>query len=177
MENAEQQIILAAIGTAMEMERDGKECYVAASKESKNDAGKAFLQSLAVEEDNHRLKFQQIYDSLQQKRGWPPITLDIGKIHNIKKDLISTCTALGVNVAGSVSEIDAVKVAVEKERKSYDFYDGQAQRATYDSEREFYHTLAQEEQEHELTLLNYLDYLSDPADWFSKMEHSSLDGG
>jgi rubrerythrin len=177
VENTEQQRILDAVAIAMEMERDGKECYEAASKESTNDAGRAFLQSLAEEEDNHQLKFQQIYDSLQQNRGWPPIALDMGKIQTIKKDLTSTCMVLGVNVTGSASELDAVKVAVEKERTSYDFYDSQAQRATYDSEREFYRTLAQEEREHELALLNYLAYLTDPADWFLKAEHASLDGG
>jgi len=37
--------------------------------------------------------------------------------------------------------------------------------------------LAQEEREHELALLDYHDYLSDPAGWFVKSEHSSLDGG
>jgi rubrerythrin len=177
VENTEQQRILDAIVIAIEMERDGKECYEAASKESANDAGRAFLQSLAEEEDNHQLKFQQIYNSLQQNRGWPSIALDNRKIETIKKDLISTCTVLGVNVTGSASELDAVKVAVDKERKSFDFYNSQAQRAAYDSEREFYHALAQEEREHELALLNYLDYLSDPADWFLKAEHASLDGG
>jgi len=32
-------------------------------------------------------------------------------------------------------------------------------------------------QAHELALIDYYDYLSDPAGWFVKKEHPSLDGG
>ena len=82
-----------------------------------------------------------------------------------------------MSVSGTSSELDAVKVAIDKEKKSYDFYENQASKAIYDTERSFYEALAREEREHELTLLDYYDYLSDPAGWFVKTEHPSLDGG
>ena len=49
--------------------------------------------------------------------------------------------------------------------------------ATYGAERDFYETLAAEEREHYLILLDYYEYLKDPAGWFVKGEHPSLDGG
>ncbi|GAI26187.1 unnamed protein product, partial [marine sediment metagenome] len=42
---------------------------------------------------------------------------------------------------------------------------------------DFYETLAAEEREHHLILLDYYEYLKDPAGWFVKKEHPSLDGG
>ena len=59
---SEQEIILQAINMAIEMELDGKECYLAASKGSTNEAGRKLLQSLAEEEDNHRQSFEGIYN-------------------------------------------------------------------------------------------------------------------
>jgi rubrerythrin len=40
MTASEQAKMLQAINTAIEMESDGKECYLAASKESTNEAGR-----------------------------------------------------------------------------------------------------------------------------------------
>jgi hypothetical protein len=37
--------------------------------------------------------------------------------------------------------------------------------------------VAAEEREHHLILLDYYEYLKDPAGWFVKKEHPSLDGG
>ena len=45
------------------------------------------------------------------------------------------------------------------------------------AEREFYKALAAEEKEHELILVDYYEYLTNPVDWFTRMEHHSLDGG
>jgi len=41
---------------------------------------------------------------------------------------------------------------------------------------EFYEAVAAEEQVHHQVLLDYKEYLSDPAAWFVKSEHPSLDG-
>jgi len=57
------------------------------------------------------------------------------------------------------------------------FYQSQGKDATYDAERDFYETLAAEEREHHQVLLDYYEYLKDPAAWFVSKEHPSLDGG
>jgi rubrerythrin len=43
----EQDRVPRALEIAIEMETDGKECYLETSKESRNEAGKKLLQSLA----------------------------------------------------------------------------------------------------------------------------------
>ncbi len=75
------------------------------------------------------------------------------------------------------TELDAIQTAMDMENKTYDFYKSQGGNATYDAERDFYETLAVEEREHRLILLDYYEYLKDPAGWFVWKEHPSLDGG
>ena len=75
------------------------------------------------------------------------------------------------------TELDAIQTAMDMENKTYDFYKGQGRSAAYNAERDFYETLAAEEREHHLILLDYYEYLKDPAGWFVKTEHPSLNGG
>ena len=81
------------------------------------------------------------------------------------------------NIKAPATELDAIQTAMNMENKTYDFYKSQGENAIYDTERGFYETLATEEREHHLILLDYCEYLKDPAGWFVKKEHPSLDGG
>ena len=67
----EQDKTLVALQTAIQMEIDGKEFYLKASQESNNQLGKKLLQSLAMEEDQHRQTFEKIYDNIRNKKDWP----------------------------------------------------------------------------------------------------------
>jgi rubrerythrin len=87
-----------------------------------------------------------------------------------------TCAAAGINVKAAGMELDAISTAIQKEKTSYDFYKRQSQNATFDTERTFYEAVAAEEMQHELVLTDYLEYLTDPVDWFTRVEHHSLDG-
>jgi len=74
-------------------------------------------------------------------------------------------------------EIDAVKTAMDMENETYDFYKKQAEGAAYDAEKSFYEALAVQEEEHHRLLLDYYEFLKNPAAWFVQKEHHSLDGG
>lgn len=79
----EQDRVLQALKIAIEMEMDGKECYLEASKESRNEAGKKLLQSLAEEEESHQLKFEEIYNTIRKGRAWPALELKSDKASDI----------------------------------------------------------------------------------------------
>jgi rubrerythrin len=63
------------------------------------------------------------------------------------------------------------------ENETYDFYKSQSEKATYDAERQLYESLAVQEEEHHRVLLDYYEFLKNPAAWFVQKEHPSLDGG
>jgi len=172
----EQDKTLKALQIAIQMEIEGKEYYLKASQESSNEAGKRLLQSLADEEDVHRQKFEQIYQAIQAQRAWPATDFQPDGGKRLRTILANAAGETSARTKAPATELDAVQTAMAMENKTYDYYKSQGESATYDAEREFYHTVA-EVREHYLILLDYYEYLKDPAGWFVTREHPSLDGG
>jgi rubrerythrin len=173
----EQQETLRGLQIAIQTEIDGKEYYLKASQISDNKLGKELFQSLAVEEDIHRQKFEEIYNVLRSKRTWPKVDFQSDRGKRLATIFAKGIEEMGSNVKAPASEIDAVQKAMDMENKTYDFYQNQSQKATYDAERDYYQALAAEERGHYLSLHDYHEYLSDPAGWLVNQEHPSLDGG
>jgi len=70
------------------------------------------------------------------------------------------CEVIGVNVKAVATGFDTIDIAIDKEKKSHDFYNRQSANAAYDAERDFYKALAAEERGHELILVDYYEYLT-----------------
>ncbi|HEY56626.1 MAG TPA: ferritin family protein [Dehalococcoidia bacterium] len=174
---AEQDRTLEALQVAIQMELDGKEFYLEASRQSGNEMGRKLLASLAAEEDLHRHTFEEIYRSLKAKKGWPETHLESYGGVGLRTIFAQAMAEAGSGVRAQATELDAVKTAMDMENKTYDYYQAQGQTATYDGQREFYQALMAQEREHYLVLLDYYEYLKDPAGWFVRREHPSLDGG
>jgi len=174
---SEQNKTLEALKIAIQMEIDGKEYYLKASQESSNELGKKLLKSLAAEEDIHRQKFQEIYSAIRSKKAWPVTDFQPDGGKRLRTMFARATEEMRSTIKSLATELDAVQTAIEMENKTYDFYKSQNKLASYDTERDFYETLSMEEREHSLILLDYYEYLKDPAGWFVKKEHPSLDGG
>jgi rubrerythrin len=167
---------LEALQIAIQMEIDGKEYYLKTSRESSSELGKKLLQSLAGEEDVHRQKFEQIYKAIRNKKAWPVTDFQPDGGKRLRTIFARATEETGSKIKAPATELDAIQTAMNMESKTYDFYKSRGEKATYDAERDFYRTLASEEREHHLVLLDYYEYLKDPAGWFVTKEHPSLDG-
>jgi rubrerythrin len=174
---SEQDRTVKALQTAIQMEIDGKAYYLKASQQSGNELGKKLFQTLAGEEDIHRQKFEQIYNAIRKEKGWPKTDFQPDGGRNLRTVFARATGQMGAKVKALSTELDAVKTAMDMENKTYDFYKQQERVATRAAERDFYSTLAAVEQEHHLVLLDYYEYLKDPAAWYVEKEHPSLDGG
>ena len=172
----EQDKTLEALQIAIQMEIDGKEYYLKASQKSSNELGKRLLKSLAAEEDVHRQKFEEIYSTLRNKKAWPETDFQPDRGKQLRTIFAKVIWGIGSKVKALATELEAVQTAMDMENKTYDFYKNQSKNAAYEAERDFYNTVAAEETEHHRVLLDYYEYLKDPAGWFVKMEHPSLDG-
>ena len=173
----EQDKTLEALQTAIQMEIDGKEYYLKASRESDNELGRKLLRSLAAEEDIHRQKFEEIYRALRNKKAWPVTDFKPDGGQRLRTIFAKATGEAHPSIKAQTTELDAVQTGLEMENKTYDFYIGQMESGQYDAERDFYEALAAEDREHHIILLDYYEYLKDPAGWFVKKEHPSLDGG
>jgi len=175
MEN-EQARIIEVLQLAVRMEIEGKEFYQKASQKSSNRLTEELFQHLANEEDNHRKKFEQIYENFKREQNWPDTEPPYGKGKKLKSLFAEVSKALGDKIKVAESELEAIKIAMNMEIKSHNLYQSRSEESTYATEKRFYEALAGEEREHHLTLSDAYEYLSDPAGWFTKTEHWSLDG-
>ena len=173
----EQDKILEGLKTAIKIEIDGKEFYLKASRESSNEAGKKLLESLAEEEDTHRQKFTEIYETMRSKKAWPKTDFKPDGGRGLRTIFSRAIEKIGTNIKATTSELGAVKIAIDMESKTYDFYKVQSQKMSHEAARDFYDSLAAQEREHQLILLDYYEYLKNPAAWFVSTEHPLLDGG
>ena len=173
----EQDKTLEALRIAVQMEIDGKKYYQKVSQSSDNQLGRELFQSLAAEEDIHRQKFEEIYDAISKKMTWPRVDLQSDGGKKLKTVFAEATRGISLGDKGSSTELDAVQTAMTMENKTYDFYAHQGKQETSKAAREFYESLAAQERIHHQVLLDYYEYLKDPAAWFVAKEHTSMDGG
>jgi rubrerythrin len=173
----EHETTIEALQAAIQMETDGKEYYLKASKASRNELGRKLLEKLAAEEDVHKRVFEDIYQSISANKGWPE-----GKFHpdggrGLRTVFATALEEMDRDVKAISTELDAIQTAMTMENKTYDFYKSRGTRANFDAEKQFYEALAVQEEEHHRVLLDYYEFLNNPAAWFVQKEHHSLDGG
>ncbi len=175
--NEEQSQTLEAIKFAIQMEIDGKEYYKKASRQSGNKVGKEFFEWLANEEDKHRRIFSGIYDALKKQKAWPEVSIKPPKGAILDTIFSKEMGAAASMVKATGIELESINKAMEMENKTREFYESRNQKADFDTEKKLYSALAAEEEGHYLALVDYREYLIDPAGYFLKTEHHSLDGG
>jgi rubrerythrin len=173
----EQETTAGALQYALKMEIDGKAFYLQAGGSSENKLGQRLFKRLAAEEDVHRAVFQKIYDAIKAKKGWPEARFkaDSGKV--LRTVFSEALEHLGKDIQPAAAELDAVQTGMDMENKTLDFYTRRAKVASYAAEKELYDELARQEREHHRLLMDYYDFLKDPAQFYVKMEHTSVDGG
>jgi rubrerythrin len=173
----EQDTTLKALQTALKMEIDGKKFYLKSSQSSKNDLGKKLLIQLAEEEDAHRLVFQNIFDAIKAKKGWPDVKYTGDGGRGLRTIFAKALGKMDRNSKSIVAELEAVTIAMDLENKTYDFYKERSAETTYEAEKQLYEEIAMQENEHHRVLQDYYEFLQDPAQWYIKTEHTSFDGG
>jgi rubrerythrin len=173
----EQDTTLGALQTAIQMEIDGKEYYMKASQSSRNELGRELLKRLAAEEDGHRLVFEKIYKDISARKSWPEKAYQGDGGRGLRTIFARALEAMEGDINTIASELEAIQTAMAMENKTYDFYKSRSGQATYDAEKQFYEEVAMQEEEHHRVLLDYYEFLKNPAAWFVQKEHPSLDGG
>ncbi|OGO00786.1 MAG: hypothetical protein A2Y90_03770 [Chloroflexi bacterium RBG_13_52_12] len=172
----EQDATLEGLKTALQMEIDGKEFYLKASKASQNKLGKELLKKLAAEEDAHRKVFKDIYNKIKNNKGWTEVKFKPDGGKGLKTLFAAAVEKMDKNVSSMPAELDAVKTAMDMENKTLDFYKGRSAKTTFEAEKKLYDSLAEQESEHHRVLLDYYEFLKDPAAWYVQKEHTAVDG-
>jgi rubrerythrin len=175
--DSEQAKTLKALQFAIQMEIDGKKYYQEASRNCSITAGRNFFEWLSEQEEWHLQKFEQIYKSIQDNKGWPAIDISAGRKGNMETFFSKEGKSVSCKLEIAATELDTIAKAMEMENKTRDYYIKQGEDSTNNVEGQFYKALAAEEQKHYLALVDYREYLQDTDGWFTRTEHHSMDGG
>ena len=173
----EQSRTLDAVKIAIQMEIDGKKYYREAGRKSDNKLGQELFRWLAGEEDKHRRIFGGIFNAIRKQKAWPSVNIQPRKGAILETVFSTQMKSGGSGVKPAASELESIVGAMEMEDKTREFYRSQHDKAEYEAEKKLYSALAAEEEGHYLALVDYREYLINPAGYFLKAEHHSLDGG
>ena len=168
---------LDALETALKNESAEREFYLKHAEKTSNPLGKAMFKRIAEDELEHYERLKELHDKWEKQDKWPEtIPLKVNNT-NIKEVLNNTIKVVDKTVKPDAGDLEAIKIAVDFEEKGVQFYRQLCNAVTNPREKEFFELLAMIENEHYLSLKDAEEYFIDPASWFMKAEHHTLDGG
>jgi len=164
-----------ALKIALKTEQEGREMYLKAAHAAAHPFGKKMLESLAEDEASHVRMIEKIAKGMgmdvaveSARKGTPRdriVTIFTGVKDKVAKKL-----------AASTDEVEALKTAMEFEKKGWEFYEASAKKASDKNEKELFTRLAAEESQHYDIVRNTYEYLEDTKHWYTWAEKSLLDG-
>ena len=164
---------------AIKMEEDGRRFYLKSAKSAKNAVAKKLLSSLADQELLHIERINEIHDGLKGEKDWGDFSRKISATAKKKLALVfRPLSASGKKrLKADPSNLEALKISMGKETKSYDYYDRQSKETEIRIAKIFYDRLKKEEEHHYELLEEAYSLLSDSASWFVKQEGRVMEGG
>ena len=163
---------------AMYNERLGYRFYIKAMEMTDDEKGKKLFRSIASEEEVHLAILQKEFDSLDRGGDW--VTLEQAKAEEPPPSLLKLFpeeeAELEEILKKRTSDLDALDIALDMERRGYDLYKGEAERASDLTARAIYGYLAEQENNHFTVLEKTRNNLAANGAWlWDDLEHARLE--
>lgn len=167
---------LNALEVALNNETREREFYIKNAKRTKNPLGKKMFQQIGDDELEHYERLKQLHQKWAKQEKWPE-TVPLKVRGTIVKDiLLDFVKKVDVTAKGDSDDLEAVRSAIDFEAKGAKFYADLRDSVTNPKEKEFFDLLSKMENEHYVSLKDTEEYFIDPASWYRKAEHHTLDG-
>ncbi len=167
---------LDALKVALNNEMREHEFYLKNAQRTKNAVGEAMFRQIASEELEHYERLKQLSETWGKKGTWPktiPLKVKDTNVDTILKDMVKKA---GQIPAGDTDDLQAIKTAIDFEAKGAEFYARLRDEVSDPQEKEFFGLLANIEREHFTSLKETEEFLTNPAEWYQRMERTGLDG-
>ena len=165
---------LEAFKQAIQMEKDGKSFYQQSMEKAESKFAKKIFSELITAEEKHVVKLTEIYKALDESGKWPDVALKRDAAETVQNIFASALENIDENVKGSMTDIEALKMAAQLESDGIKFYQAKAGEADDPFQKKFFMLLSKEESEHFLSLLDTVEYLEDPQGYFSQLERGTM---
>lgn len=168
---------LNALKVALNNETKEREFYLKHAKRTTHPLGQLMFQKIADEELEHYERLKQLHEKWKKGEQWPetlPLEVKGTVVNNILNGIIKK---VDETQEANDDDLTAVRTAIDFEAKGARYYAELKDMVSDSKEKQFFDLLAKIENEHYLSLKDTEEYLTDPASWYRKAEHHSLDGG
>jgi rubrerythrin len=167
---------LNALEVALNNEMREREFYLKNARRTKNPLGKKMFQQIGDDELEHYERLKQLHQKWAKQEKWPE-TVPLKVKDTIVKDiLLEFVKKVNEAAKGDSDDLEAVRIALDFEAKGAKFYAELRDSVSDSKEKQFFDLLARMENEHYLSLKDTEEYFIDPASWYRKVEHHTLDG-
>ena len=145
----EKTAVRDALELTLAVERHGYTFYTNASKKTKDGTGRQMFQRLAAEESEHLRRLQDVHRSLIEEFPWlkrEPTRLPVSR--KIAQEIFPQKELLRLQVKDETTEIEALNIAMDLERRSHDFFQMFANQLTDVNGKKAFLAFAKEEAGH-----------------------------
>lgn len=173
MNKEEREAALEVLSIGLELEKRGYKFYQEAAASTLNLKGKAMFSRLAQDEIEHEKKLQQEYDALVQTGDWLKHTeKPMAKVYKVreKPQVFTPGGEKGKGNGKETSDLDALRMAIENEKKAHEFFAQAAEKTTSQAGKRLFKLLAAEEDSHIVILEAEYDNLTNTGFWFGYQE-------
>jgi rubrerythrin len=165
--------VVEAIKMAIQLEKDGQAFFKAAAAKTSNSLGKKMFEKLASDEINHLKTFQEMFDSLTGGKDWRHVVQGYSPAKH--PPLFVTDDTPKSRAEKSEGEVEALRDAMEVERKAIDFFSEAAENAGDSMARQIFERIKEEEVLHYDLLQAQYDSVTNSGFWFDIQEFQ-MDG-
>lgn len=159
-----------AIEISLKMETDAVKFYKEASEKTSHPVGKKMFLSIMEDEKRHI----EMLNALLKGMDITPDKVDpMKKIKTVFEELKDQMQS---GIEATTSETEALEMAMNMERKGFEFYRKVAAESTDPVSRALFERLIVEEEKHYDIFSNTLSFLNDTGNWFMWEEHSIVEG-
>lgn len=167
---------LDALKVALDNEMKEREFYLKMAKQARHPIGRLLFEKIADEELEHYERLKQVHERWKRGEQWPeslPLEVNGTRVNKILRGIVRKIDEVKV---GTDAELRALRKAIEFEQKGARHYAELGMMVSDPKEKRFFELMSSIENEHYLSLKDTEEYLIDPASWYRKVEHHTLDG-
>ena len=151
---------LEALALALEVEKTELKFYLKLARKAKDERARKMFLFLANEEAGHWELFEEKFlGELVEKCELPAVDKELAE-------------KLGVGEPENLSEVDAVKVGMEQEKLTWEFYEKAAKEAEHEDVRRVFEELARIEKSHYELLKAQYDAVMKTGIWMDYQDFS-----
>ena len=170
------QTSLNLLDSALKMEEKGKKYYDQARLTCQNELGREIFALLSGFEDQHTVRIREIFNSLQQGRGWTGQAVSFTPSTDMATVFQKMAREKKNHIKPGTGDVEALGVGIEFESASIKFYQDWASQASDPVEKKFLESMVAEERDHFILLSDMHLYYTDPESWYMEKDRVSLDG-